>query len=289
MTHEQTISSANALKRIGELSIALENERQASHDKTMTIREKDRKIESLQTKIRILESNMNPFDMKFSEHISELIVNILNDRFEEYSKEHEKALEISREQSAKNLNTLMQSIELLNSSTANILLNFANPAPKTISDQEQKEDSEEKINAVTQDSSKKVKQSSQSKTISCRDRFIQHFNELELEKLKRTRVLILRSRQDLLESTKTAYGEFFHENSVWINSSETSNLYSVIKEKLKSRRVDFVIFNKSEVNNITLEQIRADGFDKRAQVICYDQKGMGYFAQEIIKRISKKG
>ena len=288
MTHEQTMSSANALKRIGELSIELENERQASYDKTMTIREKDRKIELLQTKIRILESNMNPFDMKFSEHISELIVSTLNDKFEEYSKEHEKALEISREQSAKNLNTLMHSLELLNSSTANILLNFVNPAPKTISDPGQKEYSEEKINTVAQDGSKKVKQSSQPKTISRRDRFIQHFNELELEKLKNTRVLILRSRQDLLESTKTAYGEFFHENSVWINSSETSNLYSVIKEKLKSRRVDFVIFNKSEVNNITLEQIRADGFDKRAQVICYDQKGMGYFAQEIIKRISKK-
>lgn len=288
MTHEQTMSSANALKRIGELSIELENERQASYDKTMTIREKDRKIELLQTKIRILESNMNPFDMKFSEHISELIVSTLNDKFEEYSKEHEKALEISREQSAKNLNTLMHSLELLNSSTANILLNFVNPAPKTIYDPEQKEYSEEKINTVAQDGSKKVKQSSQPKTISRRDRLIQHFNELELEKLKNTRVLILRSRQDLLESTKTAYGEFFHENSVWINSSETSNLYSVIKEKLKSRRVDFVIFNKSEVNNITLEQIRADGFDKRAQVICYDQKGMGYFAQEIIKRISKK-
>ena len=198
MTHEQTMSSANALKRIGELSIELENERQASYDKTMTIREKDRKIELLQTKIRILESNMNPFDMKFSEHISELIVSTLNDKFEEYSKEHEKALEISREQSAKNLNTLMHSLELLNSSTANILLNFVNPAPKTISDPGQKEYSEEKINTVAQDGSKKVKQSSQPKTISRRDRFIQHFNELELEKLKNTRVLILRSRQDLL-------------------------------------------------------------------------------------------
>lgn len=289
MTHEQTMSSADALKRIGELGIALENERQASYDKTMTIREKDRKIESLQTKIRILESNMNPFDVKFSEHISELIVSILDDRFEEYSKEHKKALEISREQSAKNLNTLMQSIELLNSSTANILLNFTNPTPETIPNPKQKEDSEEKINATQQHGSKKVKQSSQSKTISRKDRFIQHFNELELEKLKNTRVLILRSRQDLLENTKTNYGEFFHENSVWINSSETSNLYSFIKEKLKNRRVDFVIFNKSEVNSITLQQIRADGFDKRAQVICYDQKGLGYFAQEIIKRISKKG
>lgn len=288
MTHEQTISSADALKQIGELSTALDNERRASYDKTMTIREKDRKIESLQAKIRILESNMNPFDMKFSEHISELIVNILDDRFAEYSKEHEKALEISREQSAKNLNTLMQSIELLNSSTANILLNFVNPDSKTI-DPKQKEDSEEKINAITQNGSKKVKQSSQPKTISRKDRFIQHFNQLELEELKKTRVLILRSRQDLLESTKTNYGEFFHDNSVWINSSETSNLYSVIKEKLKSRQVDFVIFNKSEINNITLQQIRADSFDKRAQVICYDQKGLGYFAQEIIKRISKKG
>lgn len=296
MTQEST-TLAQALSKISELGRKLQQSEKSNYNNVMHIRDLERKNSKLESEVRLLREQTNPFDAKIYAHLGEIVADILSARFEEYQLEHKKALELTREQADQNFEKIMESAKTVAEAFSGLFRSFPvqnqevpaevqNEPSKTPKDPFVKVESEGKVDSKPSNSSKTT--SLQSRKRGKNKTFEENFSAIDLQKLKNIRIWVLRGKDVQVSNSQDKMSQFFHENSKFENASTISNVVTLMKEKITRNRFDFVIFPKGEMNGIVLSQFEKSPLSKRIEVISYEHQSLAQMAKEVLRRISKK-